>query len=77
MYVAVFNNFLVLISSFFFIIELALDDRTPYLSVALFTFVSFLSGLCCIGLLQMFVEKAFDDDEKDRGTYSSGVSVKN
>ena len=25
----------------------------------------------------MFVEKAFDDDEKDRGTYSSGVSVKN
>ena len=76
MYVAVFNNFSVLISSFF-IIELALDDRTPYLSVALFTFVSFLSGLCCIGILQMFVEKAFDDDEKDRGTYSSGVSVKN
>ena len=34
------------------VVELEIDgieDRTPYVYVALFTFVAFLAGLCCIG----------------------------
>ena len=57
-------------------IELVLDNRTSYLSVALFTFISFLSGLCCIGCLQFSVERAFSEKDNDRSTYSSGVSSK-
>ena len=62
----------------FAVIELELDgieDRTPYVYVALFTFVAFLAGLCCIGSCQIFVEKAFsNDDERERRSYLSGVS---
>ena len=64
----------------FFIVDLELEldgieDRTPYLYVALFTFVAFLAGLCCIGSCQIFVEKAFsNEDGAERRSYLSGVS---
>ena len=60
------------------VVELVLDeieDRTPYVFVALFTFIAFLSGLCCIGTCQIFVEKAFaNEDERERRSCMSGVS---
>ena len=64
----------------FFIVDLELEidgieDRTPYVYVALFTFVAFLAGLCCIGSCQIFVEKAFNnEDGGERRSYLSGVS---
>ena len=64
----------------FFIVDLELEldgieDRTPYVYVALFTFVAFLAGLCCIGSCQMFVEKAFSDEVGgERRSNLSGVS---
>ena len=51
-------------------LALAIETRTSYLSVALFTFISFLTGLCCIGGLQMFVERAFKDKEEDKKNLS-------
>ena len=63
----------------FVMVELELDgieDRTPYVYVALFTFVAFLAGLCCIGSCQIFVEKAFSNEgERERGSNFSGVSL--
>ena len=51
-----------------------MESRTGYLNVALFTFVAFLFGLCCIGGLQMFVEKAFKDQEEDKANMSVSKS---
>ena len=54
--------------------ELVLEARTPYIYVALFTFVAFLTGLLVIGLCQIFVERAFEDEEMQRKSNYSGVS---
>ena len=56
-------------------LELAIETRTSYLSVAIFTFISFLSGLCCIGGLQMFVERAFKDKEEDDKNLSVSLDI--
>ena len=55
-------------------IELELSGQTPYLIVAMITFVAFLMGLSCIMGLQIFVEKAFADEEANRKSDDSGVS---
>ena len=54
-------------------LELTIETRQGYLLVAIFTFISFLSGLCCIGGLQMFVEAAFKEKEEDNMNESVSV----
>ena len=67
------NQFLTLVIVAALVLD-DIEDRTPYVFVALFTFVAFLSGLCCIATCQVFVEKAFAEDERERRSHASGVS---